>query len=307
MVKAFEDAAFAMQPNQISDVVESDFGYHIIQLNDIKQPKIKTLAEMRPDIEAELKKQQAQKKYAEAAEIFTNMVYEQSDSLKPVADKLKLDIKTATDLSRQGTAQSRGPLANPLSNSKLLGLLFAPDALDKKRNTEAVELGGSRLVSGRVTAYTPAQTKPFQESKALAQTLLTARLAEDKARTDGIAKLAELAAAKTTEPAGLGKPVVVSRDITNQQPIKLIEAALKTASGALPAWVGVDLGAEGYRVVRVNKIAEGGDQLAAQNRPQFSQVWTNAEGLSYYEHLKQKYKVVIKAPKAKPDAKAIAG
>jgi hypothetical protein len=66
MVKPFEDAAFAMKKGDISDVVESEFGYHIIQLTDIKTPKQRSFEEMRPDLEADLKKQQAQRKFAES-------------------------------------------------------------------------------------------------------------------------------------------------------------------------------------------------------------------------------------------------
>jgi peptidyl-prolyl cis-trans isomerase D len=293
MVKAFEDAVFAMQSKQISDLVESDFGYHIIQLNEVKLPKTKSFAEMRPEIEAELKKQQAQKKYAEAAEVFTNTVYEQSDSLKPVADKLKLEIRTAQDLARQPNSTQRGPL----SNMKFLNLLFSSDSLDKKRNTEAVELGGSQLVAGRITAYTPAQTKPFLEVKDLAQSMLTAKLSAEMARKEGAAKWAELKLTKDAVPSNLGDNLLVSRDVQNQQSSKLIDAVLKANVNQLPAWVGVDLGAEGYRVVRINKVGEGAQLLANQNRDQYLQVWSSAEGESYYEYLKGKFKVVIKASK----------
>ena len=121
MVKPFEDAAFAMKAGDISDVVASDFGYHIIKLTDIKTPKQRSFEELRPSIEGDLKTQQAQRKYAEMAELFTNTVYEQSDSLKPVADKLQLDIKTVSNLLRHPGPDAKGVLAS----EKLLSAVFS--------------------------------------------------------------------------------------------------------------------------------------------------------------------------------------
>jgi len=304
MVKPFEDAVFAMQPKQLSEVVESDFGYHIIQLSEIKMPKKRSFAEMRSEIEAELKKQMAQKKFVEAAEVFTNTVYEQADSLKPVADKLKLDIQTAQNVTRQAPLGARGVLAN----TKFLSVLFSSDAIDKKRNTEAVEMGGNQLVAGRIVGYTPAQTRPLTDVKERAQAMLTERMSVDLARKEGVAKLAALTAGDTNEalPAQISAPVVVSRDASQQQNPKLVDAVLRANSSKLPIWLGVDLGVDGYRVVRLNKLVESSPSVVAQNRDQYLQVWSNAENTSYYEYLKDKFKVQIKVtkPEVKTEPKA---
>ncbi|MEY4295925.1 MAG: hypothetical protein RLY82_1613 [Pseudomonadota bacterium] len=300
MVKPFEDAVFSMQPKQISEVIESDFGYHIIQLIEIKTSPKRSFAEMKSEIEAELVKQQAQKKFSETAEIFTNTVYEQSDSLKPVADKLKLEIQTAQNVTRQAPPGAKGVLAN----TKFLGVLFGSDAIEKKRNTEAVEMGGSQLVAGRIVAYTPAQTQPLAEVKARATEILVQRMSAELARKEGAAKFAEFSAqtAGAALPAGLSAVMPISRDATQQQNPKLVDAVLRANTAKLPMWLGVDLGAEGYRAVYLTKVLEPAQALATQNRDQYLQVWSNAESLSYYEYLKNKFNVQIKVPK--PDAKA---
>ncbi|RXM21856.1 peptidyl-prolyl cis-trans isomerase, partial [Citrobacter sp. AAK_AS5] len=87
-----------------SDLVESEFGYHIIRLTDIKAPKARSFEDMKAQLEADLKKQQAQRKFAEVADAITNGVYEQPDSLKPVAERLKLDIQTANNITRTPAA-----------------------------------------------------------------------------------------------------------------------------------------------------------------------------------------------------------
>src|SRR3990167_3480891 len=186
MVKPFEDAAFSMNKGDISGVVESDFGYHIIKLTDIKVPTQRSFEEMRSELEADLKKQQAQKKFSEAAEAFTNGVYEKSDSLKPVAERLKLEIKTASHVTRQPAAGATGVLAN----AKFLNALFAPDTIEKKRNTEAVEVAPSQLASGRIVGYTPAHTQPFAEVKDSVRQRWLAQRGAQEARKEGVAKLA---------------------------------------------------------------------------------------------------------------------
>ena len=87
MVKPFEEAVFALKENELSGVVRSDFGFHIIRLTGIKAERAKPLQEVRAEIADELKRQGAAKKYAELAEAFGNTVYEQADSLKPAAKR----------------------------------------------------------------------------------------------------------------------------------------------------------------------------------------------------------------------------
>lgn len=297
MVKPFEDAAYSMKKGDISDVVESEFGFHIIRLTDIKEVKQKSFEELRAGLESELKDQQAKTKYAELAESFTNTVYEQSDSLKPVADKLKLEIKTASNLTRQ-TAPGATANTGILSNAKLLAAIFSTDAVEKKRNTEAVETAPNQMVSARVTQHNPARTMPLVDVKSAVREKLIAQRALELAKKEGNAKLAAWKAAPAT--AGLPAAVVVSRDKPLNVPPLLVEAALRADSGTLPSFIGVDLGPQGFAVAKVATVIARqtpSDDALKQEQGQYSIGWSSAEAQAYYAGLKTRFQVKILAPK----------
>ncbi len=297
MVKVFEDAAFSLKKSEISDIVESEFGYHIIQLTDIKAPKAQSFETLRPTLEADLKKQQAQRKFAEMAETFSNTVYEQSDNLKPVAEKLKLSVQKASKVARN--AESQNPQSkNFLSNPALLQALFSEASLQKQRNTEAIEVAPNTLVSARVVKHQPAATLALTEVKDLVKRGLTQEKAAEMAKSQGEQKLANL----KTSAEGLPNAIVLSREKTQRQLPQVVEAVLKVDPNKLPAVSGVDLGAQGYAVIRVTKVLppEDNQALMKQAQQQFTQLWGAAETLAYLAELKSVMKAEILV--AKPTA-----
>ena len=254
MVKAFDDAAFKLKDGEISGVVQSEFGYHIIKLTGIRGGKQRPLDEVRTEIVAELKHQAAAKRFAEAAEAFSNTVYEQSDSLKPAAERFGLKIETSGWLAKEAKPQEAAGYG-PLRDAKLLKALFADDAVKNKRNTDAIEIAPSTLVAARVVEYQPAAARPLTSVGAQIEAGLKQREAAALARKAGEAKLAEL------QKGGEDKLAwSATKTFSRLQPLPAPPAAARAVFqapvGKLPAFVGVTLDNGDYALYRVAKVSQ---------------------------------------------------
>jgi peptidyl-prolyl cis-trans isomerase D len=305
MVKPFEDAVLKLKPGEISDVVESDFGFHIIKLTEVKPAEIKPFEQVKGEIEAELKKQQAQKEFAKAADQFTNLVYEQADSLQPAADALKLKVQKADTLTRQGLA--------PYINARVVDALFSAESLKSRRNTQAMEVGTNTLVSARVVDYKPAAVRPLDTVKAQVRQIVERREAVRLAKEAGEARLAELR--KQPGEAGFSPARTVSRRDPQGLPPNALNAIMRAPADALPAYVGSEVADAGYLIAHVvsSKLGDAGraEQRDAQNRV-LTQQAAAADERAYAEGLKVRHNVRIlkpefERPAAKPAAEDKAG
>ncbi len=248
MVKPFEEAAFAAKKGEIVGPVLSDFGWHVIEVTDVKPEKGKSLAEATPEIEAELKKSAAARRFNEVAEGLTNMVYEQSTSLKPASDQFKLPVKQSGWFSR--AAGAPGPLANP----KMLAEIFSDNAIKAKRNTAAIEVSPGVIVSARVTDHKPAEQRPLDAVRATVEARYKREEAMRLAVADGEAKLK---AARSGDEAGLKWPetLAVSRQKPGGLAPPVLDQVFHADAKKLPAVVGVATPA-GYSLVKVTKVID---------------------------------------------------
>ena len=157
------------------------------------------------------------------------------------------------------------------------------------------------VAAGSILVAPPAMTLPLAEVKEQVRERVLAVRGAELARKEGQAALA----AWKANPAAASMPeaVVVSREQTQKLPAQIVVGALRADASALPAFSGVDLGNQGYAVVRVNRIVprEAATEASArQDRAQYTQWWTSAENLAYYNVLKERFKVQIKVPKPAP-------
>lgn len=294
MVKPFEDAAFGMKGGEISGLVQSDFGFHIIKLTAIRPGGARSLDEVRGEIAQELKKQKAAKKFAELAETFSNTVYEQPDSLNPVADALKLKIQSSPWISKKGTDMAL------LKHPKLLQAVFSEDALKLKRNTEAVEVAPNTLVAARVAEYKAASYKPFEELHTeLAKRLLRERgnVAAVKQGKDALASLQKGGAVADLK---WGATILISRENASSMGKDALSQIFRADAGKLPAYTGIENPKGGYTLIKVSKVVEP-DAIDPAKRKSYAnqlrQVFAQEYSSAYLASLKQKADISIKKEK----------
>ena len=229
----FEAAAFKLKPGEISPPVETRHGYHIIQVTAVQAARTKPFEDVRSQLEEDLKKQMAARRFSELADPFNNVVYEQAESLKPAADLVKAAPQTSGWVTRSHAAE---PLLN---NPKLLSAVFSSDAIKNRRNTEAVEAAPGTLVAARVVEHKPAAMQPFEEVRAALERKLALREAGRIASTEGRRLLGELKQGKNVAIAW-SPPQSVTRADGKDLADPVRRQAFRMDATKLPAYAGVE-------------------------------------------------------------------
>lgn len=248
MVKPFDEAVFSMKKGQISDLVRSDFGFHIIRLDAIKPAGTRSYAEVHDELVQELKAQQAGRKFSENADNFSSKVYEQSASLTPAADEFKLAIQ------QSGWIDPSGKSSGFPSNQKLLKAIFSDDSLKKNRNTEAIEVSPNVLVSAHVVDTKPAFTRSIADVSDEIRKRLAEQKAADAALQEGKAKLSQLQSGKDTGVSWQPEKSVSRRDGKGLSR-DIVTEVFKADASKLPVYVGVQ-NPDGYTIVRISGILD---------------------------------------------------
>jgi peptidyl-prolyl cis-trans isomerase D len=249
MVKPFEDAVFGMKPGEIAGPVETQFGFHILKLTEVKAAEGPKFEAVKSQLEEELRKNKAGRAFAQDADEFSNMIYDQPDSLDPALEKFKLQKQTSGWITRQGGEQ---PLLN---NDKFLSAIFSENAIKRKQNTEAVEVAPNMIVSARVIEHAPSQLRPLEEVQGQIVQVLLQQKAGELAKKEGEALLEKL---RKGEDAGVrwSAQQTVTREQRQGMHPEGAQAVFRADASKLPAYVGVDAPGGRFVLYRVSKVMD---------------------------------------------------
>lgn len=253
MAPEFEQAVFAMKPDEISEPVKTEFGYHIIRLTRVQPEAVTPYADVRGDIEQRLRREKAEEMYFEAAERFSETVYEYPESLAEAAEQLGLEVQSTSKQDReQIVAQFNAAVADTVWEPEVLtqGLVSAP-----------VEVGDDRIVAVRVAQYEPSHLPELAAVKDDVRTRIQTERSQQQVKERGEALLAKLRAGET--PTALMTAEKLKWEVVEnarRDDTRLNRAVLRGAFRASLAkpddrtYLGVEFGDGSYAVVEVSNV-----------------------------------------------------
>ena len=259
---------------------------------------------MKEDVTLEIRKQLAAERFADMAGKLTNLVYDQRDSLRPIAEALNLKINTVKGLSREGllSAEQRDGSSMPteaeqtlLGNPKVRQTVFSNDVLKEKLNSGVIELSLDVLIAVRVDALHPARVPALDSVSSRIRDTLVAERALAAAEAAGSKELATLKADKPAEPSGFAPAMTVTRQSPDKLTREELEAVMSASTKTLPVYLGVK-GSNQYSLLMLTKVEEASAPDAAQVmqlQAQLAQAWGAAEEQAALKILRQAYKVKV--------------
>jgi len=223
-VGPFADAVWDMQPGEIRGPVKSDFGWHVIKLEEVAQESTRSFEEMRAELETELRRSEVEKAFGDRQEELDTLAFEASGEIESVASKMNLPIRRAAGFTRAGGGElgsSRG----------LIEAVFAAETL-AGRELRTVELAPGRVVALGVTAHQPAVPRPLDEIRPLIVNAARLEQAQKLAaeRADAVAKELQSGAAwdeATKSWQGAGGALRLARRDDLQIPPEVTAAAFR--------------------------------------------------------------------------------
>jgi peptidyl-prolyl cis-trans isomerase D len=183
---AFDKVAFSLSKvGQVSGIVKSSFGYHIIKLTDLKPAKVTSLVDVHDKIAAKLAKEKAQDKFFELQQKLAEVSYEVPDNLDDAANSVNGKVETSTWLKRSGNAA-------PFNDKKVIDAIFSDVVLKEGLNSDVIEVNDNLAIVLRLNEYQEAKVKPLADVKAQIKAILITQKASEQAHLKAQALLTAL-------------------------------------------------------------------------------------------------------------------
>jgi peptidyl-prolyl cis-trans isomerase D len=258
MVRAFEDALYELSPERpVSDPVQTGFGWHVIQLRDIRPAEGMTFTEARDILLAEYRAEADERRFLEQADRLIDIIYEDPTTLSAAAEELGLEVHEAGPFGRLGG--DTGLAANP----DVVAAAFSDLVLSQRAVSDPIDLGENHIVLIRLKEHLPEALKPLEEvrdqiaesvrrHRAMQAAQATAQALLEKLEGGaGIAELAESSGLELVE-AEAARRTSAEIDPTLRNQVFLMEAPGE--DGRVTQVVELD---DGYAVVQLDKVTEG--------------------------------------------------
>ena len=303
LVPEVEDAVFNLEPDTVSEVIESPFGFHVAVVTQIRPASIKPLDEVREEVREEILRQMASVRFADIATELTNLVYDERDALAPIAAELGLELRQAQGISRGGLLPNdlfvRSTPIEPdqidiLNNPRLLQVAFSGEVYRDRYNSGVIEITPGTIVTVRVEQVNPAAVPELDLIKDLVRDELVAEGALALARQAGQAALSVIADGSQA-PIGFAAAEVVSRIDARSLNGAELDAAMKLPEADIPSVIGVDT-PDGYSLLEVKSVMPGqalDPMIQAQFEAQLVQSWGSAEERAALDVLRRVFNVQI--------------
>ena len=266
MVDAFDEAAFSLEPGRISEPVRTEYGYHLIEVTDVREAEGSEFEDVRDQVERDYRRREAESLYYDFSERLADLAYEHPDSLQPAAEQLGLEIESTGWFSRRQPPEA-------LPSPKVVGAAFSEDVLVQRLNSERIELDPEHSVVRRVIEHEAERLKPLEEVRDRVVEAYRAEQAARAAREAGEAALEELRAGEATLARVAGQhgwpledPGAQQRTNSKLSPLLVDEVfRLPRPAGGDLTYGGVQLEDGDYVLIALREVKDGPAQRIAED------------------------------------------